>query len=171
MSRTWTALLRLWTPWRRSPTANPDGIAAPPATVESISRNLAQWLVPYLVLWLLFAWRILDWPASGHPLGPGIDCSRFGWILILIIEVFPVLALVPQVWRFTPAYVVIGLAIHVTVANDLMFFCQTLIKAGTPLVFLTSVLSVVKACFDMWVFCRLNERWDVWKATRRQASI
>ena len=163
MLRFWT--LRFWTLWRsKGPSADTS------TTIESISRSLWQWLLPYSVVWALFCWRVLDWPTSGMPLGPGIDFPREAWTLLLALELAPVLALMPAVWRLKLVHAIVGLAILLTMANDLMFFCQTLVKKWSLLVFLTSVLSVLKAGFDLWVFCRLNERRDIHVSGKKASS-
>jgi len=80
-----------------------------------------------------------------------------------------VLALIPAIWRWKLVYIAISLGIFLTMANDLMFFCQTLIRPWSLLVFVTAILSIIKAGFDVWVFGRLAERWDIYTATRQAA--
>lgn len=139
-------------------------------TIDSITRTLWRWLVPYALVWCLCLWRVLAWPASDMPFGPALDYPRHVWEMILALELLPVLALVPVVWRSKPVYIALALGIFLTMANDLMFFCQTLIRPWSPLVFVTSILSMIKAGFDVWVFSRVAERWDLMVAARTQAS-
>lgn len=139
--------------------------AAPVATPatwspEATTRRLARWLLPYLGLCLLGAWRLAAVPESETPFGSTLRFYPHAWQIILALESLPLLVLLPRVWRWLPTHCAICLGIIMTLSTDLLLFSWCMIKVLSPLSILLMALFMLKAGFDGWVLCRAIERWD-----------
>ena len=137
---------------------------------EAVTRRLVRWLVPYLGVCLLGAWRLVSQPESETPFGPALQFYPESWWIILALEALPVLVLVPLIWRWLPVHCVIGLSVIMTMACDLLLFSWCMIKVLTPFTLLLMAFFMVKAGFDGWLLCRAIERWDTYRA-RKTAPV
>jgi hypothetical protein len=142
-------------------------VAAPAqASADAITWRLVPWLVPYLALCLLGAWRLTVVPDSQTPFGPVLMFYPRSWWFIVALESLPVLVLIPWVWRWLPVHCAIGLCIIMTMACDLLLFSWCMIRVLTPFTLLLMAFFMVKAGFDGWLLCRAIERWDLYLARK-----